>query len=135
MADRYDKLLEKYFTGGLDLEIKIREQELRHPQMEVDENIGGGRAQNKRSYNVENTMARIESDEYLNELKRQKSKLQACVDMFDGEKKAVFYQHYRNRLNWELIGNLNNIGRRTAIRWRDELKILCETYNIFEDEL
>ncbi|SUP59591.1 Uncharacterised protein [Weissella viridescens] len=29
MADRIDKLLERYFTGGLDLEIKMREHELR----------------------------------------------------------------------------------------------------------
>ncbi|RRG17820.1 hypothetical protein D3P96_05325 [Weissella viridescens] len=31
MADRIDKLLERYFTGGLDLDIKMREQELRQP--------------------------------------------------------------------------------------------------------
>lgn len=47
MADRIDKLLERYFTGGLDLEIKMREHELRQNNSKKDENISGGRAQNK----------------------------------------------------------------------------------------
>ncbi len=134
MADRYDKVLEKFFTGGLDLEIKMREQELRHPQQDSDENIGGGRAQNKRSYSVENAMMKIESDDTLNKLKQLKSAIQVCVDLTKDEHREVFYQHYRNRLSWDTIAQIHHADRSTVIRWRDDLKAMCDLYNILEDE-
>lgn len=134
MADRYDNILEKFFTGGLDLEIKIREQELRHPQQEPDENIGGGRAQYKRSNAVESTMMKIEADIKLNELNRLKSAIKACVDMFDDEHKAVFYQWYRNKMTWQQIADIHHIDVSSGRRWRDELKQICRSYNIENNE-
>ncbi|WP_419154106.1 DUF722 domain-containing protein [Weissella viridescens] len=130
MADKYDKILEKYFTGGLDIEIKTREQELRHPSVEVDENVGGGRAQNKRSYSVENTMVKIESDEHLNELRELNKCLKTCVGSFDEEHREVFYQRYRNRMSWEQIAQINFTDERTLRRWRDDLKETCKWYGI-----
>lgn len=130
MADKYDKVLEKYFTGGLDLEIKMREQELRNPQQELDENIGGGRAQFKQSNSVENIMMKIESDEYLNELKELRIALKTCVHSFDEEHRKVFYERYRNRMSWELIAQQHHADERTVRRWKDDLKETCRWYGI-----
>lgn len=122
MADKCDKILEKFFTGGLDLEIKMREQELRHPQTEVDENIGGGRAQNRRSYSVENAMIKIESDETLNKLKEQRRAILETIDTFDQEHNEAVSQHYRQRISWEMIARLHFTDKRTVMRWRNEFK-------------
>lgn len=129
MADRYDKLLEKYFTGGLDLEIKMREQELRHPQQELDENVGGGRARNKRSYSVESMMMKIESDETLNKLKEQRRAIVETINTFDQEHNEVVSQHYRQRISWDMIATLHFTDRRTVIRWRDEFKDYLLSWN------
>lgn len=134
VADKYDKILEKYFTGGLDIEIKMREQELRHPSVEVDENVGGGRAQNKRSYSVENIMVKIESDVRLKELTELRDKLKACVNMFNEEQKEVFYLWYRNRASQILIENTKHITDRTLRRWKQDLKESCRDFNLFEEK-
>lgn len=122
MADKYDKILEKYFNGGLDIEIKMREQELRHPEVEVDENIGGGRAQNKRSYSVENTMMKIESDVRLNKLTEQRMAIIESINTFDQEHREILSQHYRQRISWDQIALIHHTDRSTVIRWRDEFK-------------
>ncbi|WP_057787115.1 DUF722 domain-containing protein [Weissella minor] len=129
MADKYDKMLEKFFTGGLDLEIKMREEELRHPQLAIDENIGGSRAQNKRSYSVENTMVKIESDETLNKLKEQRRAIVETIKTFDREHNEVVSQHYRQRISWDMIATLHFTDRRTVIRWRDEFKDYLLSWN------
>lgn len=130
MADRIDKLLERYFTGGLDLEIKMREHELRQNNSKKDENIGGGRAQNKYSNVFENTLVRIEQDEKLNALQEQRAKIKACVDTFDREHKEVFNQRYRNRMGWEMIAQLHYVDERTPRRWRDALKVKCQQVDL-----
>ncbi|MHA7612154.1 DUF722 domain-containing protein [Weissella viridescens] len=130
MADRIDKLLERYFTGGLDLEIKMREHELRQNNSKKDENIGGGRAQNKYSNVFENTLVRIEQDEKLNALQEQWAKIKACVDTFDREHKEVFNQRYRNRMGWEMIAQLHYVDERTPRRWRDALKVKCQQVDL-----
>lgn len=130
MADRIDKLLERYFTGGLDLEIKMREHELRQNNSKKDENIGGGRAQNKYSNAFENTLVRIEQDEKLNALQEQRAKIKACVDTFDREHKEVFNQRYRNRMGWEVIAQLHYVDERTPRRWRDALKVKCQQVDL-----
>lgn len=134
MADKCDKILEKFFTGGLDLEIKMREQELRHPQTEVDENIGGGRAQNKRAYSVESTMMKIESDETLNKLNGQRALIEMILDTFLPERREVLSQHYRQRISWEMIARLHFTDKRTVMRWRDEFKdhLLSWNRSLFE---
>ncbi|KRN77623.1 DUF722 domain-containing protein [Weissella minor] len=121
MADKYDKMLRHFFSGGLDVEIKMREATLRQTG-KTHENIGGGRAKNKQFNQVENGLIKIESDEYLNQLKKQKKDIQQCVDMFSDEHKEVFYQYYRNKLTWQYIAQLHFINESTARRWRDELK-------------
>lgn len=122
MADKYDKVLEKYFTGGLDIEIKTREQELRNPQTELDENMGGGRAKNKRSYSVENIMIKIESDVKLKQLMEQRMAIIEAINTFDQEHREVLSQHYRQRITWEQIALTHHTDRSTVIRWRDEFK-------------
>lgn len=131
MADRYDKMLKQFFSGGLDVQIKTREAMLRGNKATRDENIGGGRAQNKQFNRIENTLIKIEMDDDLSQLKRQKKGIQMCVDMFSDEHKEVFYQYYRNQLTWQNIAQLHFINESTARRWRDELKKTCFRYNVF----
>ncbi|MCT3050382.1 DUF722 domain-containing protein, partial [Leuconostoc mesenteroides] len=41
MADRIDRYLSDYYSGVIDMQIKLRKIELQTPET-VDENIGGG---------------------------------------------------------------------------------------------
>lgn len=129
MADKYDRVLERYFTGGLDLEIKMREQELRHPLTEIDENVGGGRAQYKQSYSVENTMIKLETDVKLNRLTEQRVAIIDAINTFDHEHREVLSQHYRQRISWDQIALIHHTDRRTVIRWRDEFKDYLLSWN------
>ncbi|MBS0950492.1 DUF722 domain-containing protein [Weissella minor] len=132
MADKYDKMFRQFFSGGLDIEIKMREVTLRQTG-KTHENIGGGRAKNKAFNQVENGLIKIESDEYLNQLKKQKKDIQGCVDLFSDEHKEVFYQYYRNKLTWQYIAQLHFINESTARRWRDELKRAYARHDIFDE--
>lgn len=53
MADKLDKVLSDYFTGRLDMNMKMRRLELKYNlDRTPDENIGGGRKQNGSSSTV-----------------------------------------------------------------------------------
>ncbi|MBM7617314.1 RinA family phage transcriptional activator [Weissella uvarum] len=134
MADQYDKVLTQYFTGGLDIAIKEREQELRLIKSARDDNFGGGKAQNKYFNVVENTMDKLENDRYLAEMKRQRDIIRGCVEQFDREHQEVFYQWYRNRMGWELIAQLHHADRSTVLRWRDKLKKACREAHLLSNE-
>ncbi|MCT0485961.1 RinA family protein, partial [Weissella paramesenteroides] len=64
MADKIDHLLTDYFTGKLDVDIRMRKLELSYHSND-DENIGGGRMQNNIVRNTETTMLKVESDRLI----------------------------------------------------------------------
>lgn len=53
MADRIDRYLSDYYSGVIDMQIKLRKIELQTPET-IDENIGGGTAQNKENRVLDN---------------------------------------------------------------------------------
>ncbi|MEE8831671.1 MAG: RinA family protein [Leuconostoc gelidum] len=71
MTDRVDRILRDYFSGRLKLKIDQRIYEIRHEPGQVDENIGGVKAENKHTRPLEDMMIRIESDPLLKKLQRQ----------------------------------------------------------------
>lgn len=123
MADRVDKILRNYFTGRLDLMIKQREYVLRNESGPVDENIGGGRAQNKHTRPVDDLMIRIESDSVLRQLNKQKEDIERWVATFEKPKRDVVAYYYASKsVTWIKVAQQFHISESTAKAWRSEVK-------------
>lgn len=60
--------------------IKEREEEIEHPVMDDDENVGGGRAENKPKDPVGNTVITMTDDRSLQQLKREYRIISKCLD-------------------------------------------------------
>ena len=60
--------------------IKKREEEIENPTMDDDENVGGGRAKNKRSDPVANVVITINDDRRLQRLKLERQAIDECLD-------------------------------------------------------
>lgn len=73
-----ESLLEDY--PNYDKYVMQREFELRHPYIEKDENVGGGKAQNKRNERIEMMLITIDEDKRLNNLRREHFAIKTCVD-------------------------------------------------------
>lgn len=123
MADRIDRILRDYFSGRLDLKIKQREYEIRHDTGPVDENIGGGRAQNKQARPLDDMLIRLESDELLQVMTKQKEDIERWVATFDKPKQDVVAYYYASKsVTWVKVAQQFHIGESTAKSWRVEVK-------------
>lgn len=131
MADKIDRLLTGYFTGGLDILIKQRERDLRNPEKEADLN-SDIRSSNSYSNVVERILMKLEYDEQMNTLKDIRDRIGVLVDMFDDQHKQVYFARYRNKLSWESIQWTYHIDKRTGQRWCNELKDLIKEHNVVE---
>lgn len=60
--------------------IKEREEEIEHPVIDNDENVGGGRAENKPKDPVGNTVITMTDDRSLQQLKREYRIISKCLD-------------------------------------------------------
>ena len=60
--------------------IKEREEEIEHPVMDDDENVGGGLAENKPKDPVGNTVITMTDDRSLQQLKREYRIISKCLD-------------------------------------------------------
>lgn len=121
MADVIDKILTKTLSGGLDLEIKQRESDLRT----VRKNYGVNKIiQSKNSFSnpVENTLSKLDADKYLDMLIKLRDCVYSCMNKYDDEHKSVFYARYRNKLKWTAIEYSFHINERTGGRWKNDLK-------------
>ncbi|MGR8772783.1 hypothetical protein [Leuconostoc citreum] len=65
------------------MQIKLRKDELKLP-VSIDENIGGGKAENKRSYPIENNMIIEEADYTLQSFIRDKEFMDSFLKMLIG---------------------------------------------------
>lgn len=115
-----DELLKKYFTGYLDLEIKQKEMQLRH-LWASDENMGGGRAQNKFSYAFSDPVAHEDEKEaMLNELLADlidlKQLITDWVSTFNDEFKQILVLRYRESRTWTQISIEMNLSEKTVRR-------------------
>lgn len=123
MADRIDSILRDYFSGRLDLKIKQREYEIRHDTGPVDENIGGGRAQNKQARPLDDMLIRLESDELLQVMTKQKEDIERWVATFDKSKQDVVAYYYASKsVTWVKVSQQFHIAESTAKGWRVEVK-------------
>ncbi|MER2094142.1 MAG: DUF722 domain-containing protein [Aerococcus urinaeequi] len=123
MADRVDSILRDYFSGRLNLRIKQREETIRYDSNEVDENIGGGRAQNKHTRPVEDMRIRLDEDRYLNSLVKQKEDVESWVATFEKPKRDVVAYYYASKsVTWVKVAQQFHISESTARSYRTEIK-------------
>lgn len=123
MADRIDKILRNYYSGRLRMMIDQREYELRNESGPVDENIGGGRAQNKHTRPFDDLIIKIDSDKELTRLRKQKEDVERWIATFEPDKQKVVAYYYASKsVTWVKVAQQFHISERTAQAWRIEVK-------------
>lgn len=105
----------------IDRHIEKREMELRYPVKPTDENIGGGRAQNKRTEVVEHMVITIDEDEALNAFKHQRDVIDDCLDECGRDTETIitelyFKKHPQFTLNGLVENHLVLVGRDKAYK-------------------
>lgn len=60
--------------------IKEREEELKYPVLDKDENVGGGRAENRMRDPVSKLVITVHDDRWLNRLKEEYRAIDECLD-------------------------------------------------------
>ena len=121
MADKVDKLLQNYFDGTMDKQIKAREMYLQFHN-EIDENIGGGRAQNKYNNAVESKMITLERDYELSQLNHNKMIVELWLTGLCDDEYDVLQMHYGDRETWAKISMTLNRSVTSLQNWKREFK-------------
>lgn len=106
--------------------IKECEEEIRHPYVESDENIGGGRSAGKQEHLTE-TIVRIDEDKRIRQMKRQQRAVANCLDRYNSDIvyqmcKELYFVNKR-RLTLDGVAYKLNVSRRTLIRRREDFFI------------
>lgn len=108
----------------IDRYIAKRIEELKYPTTPIDENIGGGRAQNKRVESVERMIITIDEDRALNSLRRQRDVIDDCLDECGKDTETIIKELYFKRypqftLNGLVENNLLTVGKQQAYNLRN----------------
>lgn len=128
VADRYDQMLENFFTGKYPALIQLRIAEL-NVNNAVDDNVGGGRAQYKYHNATEDKLLRYESDEELARLRCEEFFIKTWYGVLSPERQRVIIDKYRNRhTSWEKVAQAHHISVKTAQRYRDDFKETMQTW-------
>ena len=127
MADKVDKLLRNYFGGTLDKQIKAREMYLQFHN-DIDENVGGGRAQNKYNNAVESQMITLERDYELSQLKHRKMVVELWLTDIGDDEYDILQMHYGDRDTWVNISMTLNRSVTALQNWKREFKKSVEHY-------
>ena len=127
MADNVDKLLRNYFDGTLDKQIKAREMYLKFHN-EIDENVGGGRAQYKYNNAVESQMITLERDYELSQLNHQKMVVELWLTDIGDDEYDILQMHYGDRDTWVNISMTLNRSVTALQNWKREFKKSVEHY-------
>lgn len=106
--------------------IKECEEEIRHPYVESDENIGGGRSSGKQERLTE-TIVRIDEDRRIRQMKHQQRAIAKCLDRSNSDIvyqmcKELYFMNKR-RLTLDGVAYKLNVSRRTLIRRREDFFI------------
>ncbi|WP_208422112.1 transcriptional regulator [Latilactobacillus fragifolii] len=106
--------------------IKECEEEIRHPYVEPDANIGGGRSAGKQERLTE-TIVRIDEDRRIRQMKRQQKAIAKCLDRSNSDIvyqmcKELYFMNKR-RLTLDGVAYKLNVSRRTLIRRREDFFI------------
>lgn len=119
MADKIDALLSDYFSGKIDMQIKLRKLELK-TSLVHDENIGGGKAQNKHVRPVDDMLIREDEDTVLHELYKLRDQQQMIKDVlstFDAElvrMASLRYDRRKKKNEWKHIAVIFNADESTC---------------------
>ncbi|MET3356909.1 UNVERIFIED_ORG: hypothetical protein ABIC58_000256 [Leuconostoc holzapfelii] len=107
MADRIDKYFSDYYSGVIDMQIELRKDELKLP-VSIDENIGGGKAENKRSFPLENNMIIEESDYTLQSFIRDKWVMDQFIKVLTEEERALLSLKFnrQKRRSWLQVAGI-----------------------------
>lgn len=123
MADKLDKVLSDYFTGRLDMNMKMRRLELKYNlDRTPDENVGGGRKQNDYNNAVESSMIREQNDGYLKDLQYQKDMIEMMLSTTVDCRQRVLVAKYGRHETWTKIAFDEHVDERTVRAWRDDFK-------------
>ncbi|MDG9734439.1 DUF722 domain-containing protein [Leuconostoc pseudomesenteroides] len=101
MADRIAKYLSDYFSSVIEMQIRLRIRELETPTS-FDENIGGGKAENKRNIQTENDIIIQESDYILQSFIRDRWFMSNFLKVLTSEEIAMLELRYdrRRKRSW-----------------------------------
>ena len=107
MADKIDKLLSDYYSGVIDMQIKLRKTELQTPTV-TDENIGGGRAENKHTRPLDDKLIVEESDYILQSFIRDQYVLSNFLKILNDEERSMLSLKYdrRRKRSWYQVARM-----------------------------
>lgn len=134
MADKIDELLSDYFSGKIDMQIKLRKIDLQTPLVH-DQNIGGGKAQNKHVRSLEDMLICEDEDTVLRELYKLRDQQHMITDVlatFDSElvrMASLRYDRRKRKNEWKHIALIFNADESTCRRKMNNLK--KELRNVF----
>lgn len=126
MADKIDHLLTDYFTGKLDVDIKMRKLELSYHSND-DENIGGGRMQNNIVRGAEITIQKLDDDYTLQRLTYIKEVIGMMLDTQTETVQKIIQERYGRKKTWLAISLIVHVDERSAMERRNEFKALIKS--------
>ena len=80
--------------------VERRNWELRHPVGEIDENVGGGKAQFKQNDVGDRMLIRIDEDDYLNALRREHYAIRVCYEDSDFDVQKICQELYFKKMRY-----------------------------------
>lgn len=107
MADKIDKLLSDYYSGIIDMQITQRKKELQVPTL-IDENIGGGRAENKHTRPLDDRLIVEESDYILQSFIRDQYVLSNFLKILNDDERSMLSLKYdrRRKRSWYQVARM-----------------------------
>ncbi|MFT8757810.1 DUF722 domain-containing protein [Leuconostoc pseudomesenteroides] len=122
MADRIDKYLSDYFSGVIEMQIRLRIRELETPAS-FDENIGGGKAENKRNIQTENDIIIQESDYILQSFIRDRWFMSNFLKVLTSEERAMLELRYDRRRKRSWLQGASILSKSESQCYRDMQRI------------
>ncbi|MCX7578194.1 DUF722 domain-containing protein [Leuconostoc falkenbergense] len=128
MADRIDKYLSDYFSGVIEMQIRLRIRELETPTS-FDENIGGGKAENKRNIQTENDIIIQESDYILQSFIRDRWFMSNFLKVLTSEERAMLELRYdrRRKRSWLQVASILSKSESQCYRDMQRIKQIYRT--------
>ena len=128
MADRIDKYLSDYFSGVIEMQIRLRIRELETPTS-FDENIGGGKAENKRNIQTENDIIIQESDYILQSFIRDRLFMSNFLKVLTSEERAMLELRYdrRRKRSWLQVASILSKSESQCYRDMQRIKQIYRT--------
>jgi len=128
MADRIDKYLSDYFSSVIEMQIRLRIRELETPTS-FDENIGGGKAENKRNIQTENDLIIQESDYILQSFIRDRWFMSNFLKVLTSEERAMLELRYdrRRKRSWLQVASILSKSESQCYRDMQRIKQIYRT--------